>query len=475
MATYSLQTNITNNATNCSVFGSSTGLSPVTYDVALTTQSGSYLFNDLWVKADVGYEFTSINDLSYEVDGITHTIGTNGVSAILDNGQIHIVCVKQVPPNTIINLTITGTPVQQPSGIGEDGGTPPIDPLAGSGVGSTGYSYTFNGNNQSILIRNNSNFDSLNAYDDWSVSFFANIPSEQPGTGSEQLIVTKNAVFSYPNDAGIIVSQNGEASAYPFKIGVYTIYGGGDAGKVFFETSDGIVTTRLTSSATYNDGLYRQYTFNKTGSTYEMWVNADCVASQSVSYTSTNNQHDILIGNNTYSGSSAFSGSIDEFRIRRSALSESEIISLSDTDEVTSTFLQKKYAGYVFYKDGIIVITDPRERYQNMFLGDGNWDYTNKPFQLNYRATKTIEEISILCELNMDEFNVSSNPSLRLTSNQSDPRLKPMVTGSDFRPYVTQIGLYNDSGDLLAIAKLGSPLKKRQDVDVTINVKFDID
>jgi hypothetical protein len=28
---------------------------------------------------------------------------------------------------------------------------------------------------------------------------------------------------------------------------------------------------------------------------------------------------------------------------------------------------------------------------------------------------------------------------------------------------------------LLAVAKLGAPLKKRQDVDVTINVKFDLD
>ena len=50
-----------------------------------------------------------------------------------------------------------------------------------------------------------------------------------------------------------------------------------------------------------------------------------------------------------------------------------------------------------------------------------------------------------------------------------------MVTGSDFRPYITQVGLYNDFGDLLAVAKLGAPLKKRQDVDVTINVKFDLD
>ena len=46
---------------------------------------------------------------------------------------------------------------------------------------------------------------------------------------------------------------------------------------------------------------------------------------------------------------------------------------------------------------------------------------------------------------------------------------------SSFYPYVTTLGLYNDMGDLLATAKLGSPLKRRSDVDVTIQVKFDID
>ena len=57
--------------------------------------------------------------------------------------------------------------------------------------------------------------------------------------------------------------------------------------------------------------------------------------------------------------------------------------------------------------------------------------------------------------------------------NGSD--LLPFVTGSDFRPYITSIGLYNDNGELLAIGKLGSPLKKRQDVDVTVDVRLDFE
>ena len=123
----------------------------------------------------------------------------------------------------------------------------------------------------------------------------------------------------------------------------------------------------------------------------------------------------------------------------------------------------------------MIVVSDPRPKYQNIFLGNGNWDYTSKPFQLDYRATKTVEEVSILCEINKNEYNVSSNPSVRINNELSEYQLKDAVTTTDFRPYITQVGLYNDNGELLALAKLGSPLKKREDVDVTINIKFDID
>jgi len=53
--------------------------------------------------------------------------------------------------------------------------------------------------------------------------------------------------------------------------------------------------------------------------------------------------------------------------------------------------------------------------------------------------------------------------------------LKNFVTGSDFRPYITSVGLYNDGGELVAIGKLGSPLKKRRDVDVTVDVRLDFE
>lgn len=383
-----------------------------------------------------------------------------------------------------LNPNQLGYPLSSSLAAGTFGYISPTGPQSGgggggisttSGVGGTGYAYTFGGQSQSILVRHNSNFDVFNKNDDWGISFWASLPPSQSGTDTEKLIVSKYIAERYINEDGTITTQNNEVGSYPFKVGVYTSYSDVN-GKVFFETSDGTYTTRVTSSAQYNDGSYRHYTFNKTGSLYEIWVNGARVASQSFSYPfNINNQKDILIGNDSYGGTSAFSGSLDEFQMHRIGLTSAEIGSLADNNSVSGSYLQKNDVGYVFYKQGMIVVTDPRPRYQNVLLGNGNGSYTNRNYQVDYRSTKVVEEVVALCEIGKEEFLVTSNPSARYTPSENEFQLAGFTMSSSFYPYVTTIGLYNDSGDLLATAKLGSPLKRRSDVDVTVQIKFDID
>ncbi len=383
-----------------------------------------------------------------------------------------------------LNPNELGYPLSSSLSDGTFGYTSPVGPQSGgggggisttSGVGGTGYAYVFGGQSQSIVVRHNSNFDTFNKNDNWAISFWASLPPSQSGVETEKLIVSKHTAERYINEDGTITTQNSEVGSYPFKVGVYTSYSDVN-GKVFFETSDGTTTSRVTSSAQYNDGSFRHFAFNKTGSLYEIWVNGSRVASESVSYPfNINNQKDILIGNDIYDGTSGFSGSIDEFRLHREALTTSEVSSLADNNVISGSYLQKNDVGYVFYKQGMIVVTDPRPRYQNVLLGDGDGSYTNRNYQVDYRSTKVVEEIVALCEIGKEEFLVTSNPSARYTPSENEFQLAEFTTSSSFYPYVTTLGLYNDSGDLLATAKLGSPLKRRNDVDVTIQVKFDID
>ena len=487
MPTYTLRTNYTNNVSNSSLRSSIDPFSSiVTTRVVNGTQTGAFLSNVAYLHPDSGYEFTSVNDVTYELGGNPYTLGSGVINASLNpSGYITIQTVQQNPDN-IYSLVLNGAAtLSAPEGGG--GGDPPEDDGGGgssgtsttSGVGGTGYAYAFNGQSQNILARHNSNFDVFNKNDSWAISFWASLPPTQSTVGdfsTEKLIVSKHIAERYINEDGTIITQNSEVGSYPFKVGVYTLYSN-VSGKVFFETSDGTTTSRVTSSAQYNDGSYRHFAFNKTGSLYEIWVNGARVASQSVSYPfNINNQKDILIGNDSYGNEFGFSGSIDEFQIHRVGLTSAEIGSLADNNLVSGSYLQKNDVGYVFYKQGMIVVTDPRPRYQDVLLGDGNITYTTSSgYQVDYRSTKVVEEIVALCEIGKEEFLVTSNPSARYTPSENEFQLAEFTTSSSFYPYVTTLGLYNDSGDLLATAKLGSPLKRRNDVDVTIQVKFDID
>jgi hypothetical protein len=54
-----------------------------------------------------------------------------------------------------------------------------------------------------------------------------------------------------------------------------------------------------------------------------------------------------------------------------------------------------------------------------------------------------------------------------------DSQLVDFATASYFNPYVTTVGLYNDSNQLLAIAKLAQPLPLSSKTDTTILIKLD--
>ena len=48
------------------------------------------------------------------------------------------------------------------------------------------------------------------------------------------------------------------------------------------------------------------------------------------------------------------------------------------------------------------------------------------------------------------------------------------VTHSEFRPYVTQVGLYDEQDRLLAHAKLSKPIKLDNQYDTSFVVRFDV-
>lgn len=108
-------------------------------------------------------------------------------------------------------------------------------------------------------------------------------------------------------------------------------------------------------------------------------------------------------------------------------------------------------------------------------------------FKLPFTATKETHHIILTMERNNLNDSVKwKNISLKewhgfesgigdyQSSYQATDTYNNFVTHSEFRPYVTQIGLYNDNNELLAHAKLGKPIKLDDQYDTSFVVKFDV-
>jgi len=156
--------------------------------------------------------------------------------------------------------------------------------------------------------------------------------------------------------------------------------------------------------------------------------------------------------------------------------------------------------GNVFYEQGLVVLTT------NVVSGS---TFSNPGgYTLQFRSTKTIYENEIFLSVLENEFNVSQNPTAieyrggvpfirtsfptQMTSSLGQPQgvyifpdkesgsfsdyeedlpLNPI--GSYLAPYITTIGLYDNQGDLIVVAKLPRPIKSLTDYPINFIVRFD--
>lgn len=144
--------------------------------------------------------------------------------------------------------------------------------------------------------------------------------------------------------------------------------------------------------------------------------------------------------------------------------------------------------GNIFYEDGLVILT------YNVNTS------SYEEYDMRFRSTHAIYETEILITIPESQLNVSTNPSATVPfitgSNEIRAIRKDFVsftnpsisgsfddyfvkgladpTGSYLRPYITTIGLYNDTNDLLMIAKLARPTKKLPDYPMNFIIRHDM-
>lgn len=195
----------------------------------------------------------------------------------------------------------------------------------------------------------------------------------------------------------------------------------------------------------------------------------------------------IIIGTGSYldpfAGTKTISdyGANNEFRINSPA-GEYGILATSSVDILGSA------VGLIYYQAGIMVLTASVFGGEAQFLQSGSTDQTvsealtgssvqkfsdnirSRIKSIDFNNTVELNSQIYFCRIDSKDFNYSSNPTY-LSSSQI--RVKNGDATNEPISYITTVGLYNNSNELMAVAKLSEPLKKTPQNSMILRVRLD--
>jgi hypothetical protein len=93
----------------------------------------------------------------------------------------------------------------------------------------------------------------------------------------------------------------------------------------------------------------------------------------------------------------------------------------------------------------------------------------NRIYNISFNNTTELNSTIYFCRASHNEFNYSSNPTYL---SSSEIRVKDTTLDQPVS-YITTVGLYSATNELLAVAKVSEPLKKTPDTELTLRVRLD--
>ena len=137
------------------------------------------------------------------------------------------------------------------------------------------------------------------------------------------------------------------------------------------------------------------------------------------------------------------------------------------------------YVGNIFYEKGLVILTET-----GSWSGSVNYSDLATNYNLKFKSVHTINTNEYNVNIGPDEFNHSSNYTLRKSLSGSNPShttlgtsyLSTNYTGSNFHPYITTINLYQkDNYDMPVIqATLPRPIRKSDKINLRFKIQLDI-
>jgi len=234
---------------------------------------------------------------------------------------------------------------------------------------------------------------------------------------------------------------------FPFEVYAFNDY-------LYFSRSDGDSTKIISSS--FTAGTLQHITCRVSSSQMEIFI--DGIGSGTSG--SENFQRDTQNNANLYIGNKGetekyLSGSLSQINIYDEALTVTQIVNHYSSSN------SSPYIGNIFYESGLVTITHPHY-HSNLNITD-----------LNFQGSHLIYENEYQCTIEEHEFNHTLNPSARKNKNTNSQESANFATGSNFKPYITTVGLYNEVGELLVVGKLGQPTRISNETDTTLVIRWD--
>ncbi len=150
------------------------------------------------------------------------------------------------------------------------------------------------------------------------------------------------------------------------------------------------------------------------------------------------------------------------------------------------------YVGNIFYDYGIAVIAQDTASSTSAINENGIKIVNGSEIYVDYSSDVKITRHEINVKVSEQDFNFSLfNPSMRkiyestgsVTQSFLDKNIPQsasnawtlynLMASDIFKPYVTSIGLYNDRYEMLAVAKLSTPIQRTFDMEQIFIVRFD--
>lgn len=131
--------------------------------------------------------------------------------------------------------------------------------------------------------------------------------------------------------------------------------------------------------------------------------------------------------------------------------------------------------GNIFYSEGLIVLKGGGLNDEAGSNDFGQASPTNYKWTVSLKGVNTIPVNVFRCRAPAGELNASTNTTFytvpTLSSSQfKNERVKIL---SESVTYITQIGMYNDRYELVAVAKLAQPIRKTEGQDLLFRIKYD--